>query len=499
MAVLAGMSFDNAVSYIYETLKDVSKTMRSGLAPVTPDDVQLAMVLVWLLEVSSERILRPGIVWMTDYIESELQTSKTYGLIVPITICALAIVLIGCALVPAFLARGEDVHWFLHLLLFCDPDTVLGSKQFFKILSNDAGGFSESDLEESSHIYEKMCAASPHPMIMMDNSLIIRSLNSAAAMLFGQEPAELLGRHMLHVFQPSSTSALASFAHSISEACYELRTPRLECDICINTQDGSHDVHASLVAVNSRGELQTAPTLSSRIAIFCLRLSNFPQVELTRIALKQQESKVNSLLSALLPAPVLERRRNQEDGIYYAVPTAVFLYVELLPSPEWYETTIFATVNALFGEFDAVIAQCSEMVRLKALNGIYIAAAGIFAEVNQPEVCAKQAVLAALQLRYVFDSYTYNSQVNMKAAISVCLKEKVVGAMIDLEMPTFEVLGTPYEALYEIARKGDSAHVMISAGVYELVYGPNYLIREGPKVDGHGRSIQTYIVKAAED
>jgi PAS domain-containing protein len=301
MAALSGLSFDNTVTLIYDMLATIERNLRYNLTTVSISDSHFVMPLLWILELSSKRVLKPAIEYLTVYLHGELEMWTTYGLIVPITVCSILIILIGLGLVPGFLSRGQDVHWILHVLLFCDPMIVLQSKQFFKILSNDSGGFADEDLEEASHLYEMICAASPNPLLFLDNSLVVHSVNEAAVQAIGLPADEIIGQPLLEVLRPTNATALDTFVRAVKEASSGLRVPVIECDLVLNTPLGVRDYHAKIVAVNSYGEIERSATLSTRVALFTLRLTDFAQVETLRVTLRQQREKVHDLLASALP------------------------------------------------------------------------------------------------------------------------------------------------------------------------------------------------------
>jgi PAS domain-containing protein len=503
ISVLSGMSYDNAISFTYDTL---NRLFDGDDAEVGLAMQELSMTAMWLLRVSYPSVLDPALSWMTSYLTDVVYRGHRADLLVPIFVCAFVIFAVGLALVPGFNALTANVHWVLHLLLFLDPATVFKSRQFFKILSNGLPCLPGDDFEESQEFFERICAGAPDPMLFLDAELTIRSCNRASLAFFERPAAQLLNRTMFEVLSigAAPTPETTAFVYAAAQATQSIRAPCIEHDIELDFRTGPRRIRASLVAVAATGAIPTHAVLTTSIALFTLVLRPLPPEIIAHEKLIAEREKVEVLLTNVLADPVIRLRRAHPEkrGIAFSVEHAVFLFIELLPSDAWgpprTDRDVIATLDDVFGAFDRVLAGYPELVKLKRINGTYVAGGGLFSQAAGPKVPAKQAVLAALGMIATLGAYNVAAQINLKAVCGVWLQPLVVAALVELPVPTFELFGIPLDTVSDMARSGNQMDVIVSPSIYELIYGPNDRIREGKVITVGEKPVQTYIVKAVE-
>jgi hypothetical protein len=344
-------------------------------------------------------------------------------------------------------------------------------------------------------------------MLFMDTSLIIRSFNAACLKFFDRSPSQILNKPLFEILpiSASPTAATTSFIYAVVQATQSLKSPCIEYDIQLDFPSGPRRIRASLVAVTATGTIPARSVLATGLAIFTLVLRPLPPEVLAREQLLAEREKAELLLANVLSETVIDLRRANPDmhGIAFSVENPIFLFVELVPSKAWgppqTDRTVISTLDEIFAGFDDVLAGYPELVKIKRVNGTYLAAGGIFTEVSTPDISAKQAVLAALGMMAALASHNVATRAKVKAVCGIWLQAEVVAALMELAVPTFEIFGMPIERLRIMAQSGKPMDVIVSRSVYELIYGPNDRIREGAVITFGARQFQTYIVKAVEE
>jgi class 3 adenylate cyclase/PAS domain-containing protein len=429
-----------------------------------------------------------------------LDTAVGVDLVIPISFFIVVFVLTGLGIVPGLLARGANVHWILQLLLFLDPDYVIGSKHFFRILSNDMTSDSAEDAEESLKFCERICAAVPEPLMFTDGGLTVHSCNRAALQLLGKRPKDILKKPLLGVLAGSAT--LRPLLQAVNQALQGFEEP-LECDLELATRHGPKTVRTSIVPISSAGELQQESGFVGRIAIFAIIFKDLPSFVVTHAALERERKKVQELLALVLPPRIMEMRKaHRHEPICFPVPHAAFLQVDILPSAEWRESrkpdTVLAMIHETFATLDLTLDRFSEMTKVKTINGTYLAAAGLFSEASQPDLLAKQAVLAGLTMVSSLNASASATQANLTARVGICLKAPVLVLVLELDIPSFEIVGAPHAALQQLTDAGEPFDVTIAENIYDLIYGAGFQIKVGQPLLSEGKTLNSYVVTSVE-
>jgi class 3 adenylate cyclase len=132
---------------------------------------------------------------------------------------------------------------------------------------------------------------------------------------------------------------------------------------------------------------------------------------------------------------------------------------------------------------------------------VYHAIAGAFTEGGQAQANAVQAVTAALgcigAVAEANKKETDGEEIRVRVAVHV--GEKMVAGVLELPVPTFQILGAPFTEAERIAMAGPPMSVMITQPVYELVlYAAQFSMREGPGVRIGHDTRRTYLVQGRD-
>jgi class 3 adenylate cyclase len=504
-SLLADMSYESSFSLILQELSDLVDSLMMDSTSVSIGDDAVSMVVLWLVDLSWRQRIDPILSDVTSAFDKAVEKELTQVLIIPIVICACIMVICGLALLPKFISDGEVVHWLLRSLLFCDPRIVMDSKPLFKILSNDFSGASTHDTEESTKFYEKMIGASADSTFFLDNAIQIRAMNRRACEFLGVPNEQALGKPLFEVLQGpcENLASVRSFSAAVESAMLGLRSPCIESDLEVACVGGSGHVRAILIAINGKGEVQQEVALSDSITLFTLTLRDLRAGLIARESLKREQAKLQELLSLLLPKRVLARRQRGEDLMAFTVQNASFLYLEIEAFHTWCcsqdPVNVVPTIQGLFDTFDKIVEKHSEMIVLRALDGSYIAVGGAFAEGAQPQVHAKQAIDAGLEMISALESFNLANRSHVKVRILITASEHIVAGVLELDIPTFQIFGAPYTEARQLIRASAPMKVIITQTIYEHIFSAQFLLREGFRVDTGRHIVNTYVVQGYDE
>ncbi len=125
-----------------------------------------------------------------------------------------------------------------------------------------------------------------------------------------------------------------------------------------------------------------------------------------------------------------------------------------------------------------------------------MAASGIFMDVNQPQVHAKDMV------EFGLDALEGLGRVNEEMKIEPGLQIRVgintggpvVAGVLGTSKPTFEIIGPTINLAQQMEHHGVPMKVHISRAVYELMYGGSFSVKERGEVELKNGPTVTYIV-----
>jgi class 3 adenylate cyclase len=192
------------------------------------------------------------------------------------------------------------------------------------------------------------------------------------------------------------------------------------------------------------------------------------------------------------------------------VQFASVVCISFIKFAEWTETVApteaFAVLADVFGRFDAILTTKPSLVRVKMLGDLYVAAGGIFCEVNSPHEHATEALMFALEA--VAALARFNEERGYKFALRIWqhiggpVFVGVIGPVFDgdaspqldeIIKPTFEVIGPAVSVALQLEEtKGIANSVVMSRAVCPLIPRSQFSIVERSAVVGETQMRTTY-------
>ena len=212
-----------------------------------------------------------------------------------------------------------------------------------------------------------------------------------------------------------------------------------------------------------------------------------------------ERKKSDQLLSSILPANLVPRVQAGEKDISFAIQSVTVTFMDVVEFTPWCGSNtaqhVMSTLNTMFKEFDALVSTHKTMTRVKCIGDCYMAAGGIFDEVNNPSQHAKEVVEFGCEaIKKILE---IDEMLNEKLRIRVGVNTggPIVAGVLGTEKPTFEILGPPINIAQQMEHFGVPMQVHISRHVYELIYGSNFNIKERGEIDVKNGKMFTYLVQ----
>jgi hypothetical protein len=82
------------------------------------------------------------------------------------------------------------------------------------------------------------------------------------------------------------------------------------------------------------------------------------------------------------------------------------------------------------------------------------------------------------------------SHCHVHVRVLVTSREHIVAAVLELDIPMFQILGTPCTEARRLVKE-----VIVTQTIYERIFSAKFLLREGPQFDTGKRIVNTSVVE----
>ena len=434
----------------------------------------------------------------------------------------------------------------LELLLFCPPDAILSSKQLVKVLSGD---FSDKQSKSSGHntqFYENIVEKFVDCVIITNPDLVCTRFNPATERFFQkdvtnlkltdllpEETDEYLEKNHIHFSGTKSNTKVANknkksnnknnnnknnandkqpkkneieigsmreFIKQYNQAKEGEIPITISQDIQIEREEGTIYLNISLQAMGSKGLLTQVENVND-IQYLVIVARNITQSILSKKLLKEEREKSDQLLRHILPPMIADGLQRGETDISFSVPSASILFLDIVEFTPWCASLqakqVMSTLNILFIEFDALLAQYETLTKIKCIGDCYMAAGGIFEGPNgfcPPSQHATEMIKFGIDAIHAIEKV--NGEINQHLRIRVGINSggPIVAGVLGVDRPTFEIFGPAINLAQQMEHHGVPMAVHISKNVYELVYGEKFNIKERGQIEVKQGMVTTYVV-----
>jgi len=408
---------------------------------------------------------------MEDSIVNSLPSYKSQIAIL-FSICLLLIVI-----TLVYLSHLERVVLFaFQMLLQCNIQDVLSNRQIMLLLSGNFSMPKINNTERNDKYYISVVEHLPDGVFVVDNNGKIEWENESIRTIIGKK--SLIQSHV---------ADLLSQLHPIDT---------------INEKYSVDDLKSK------GGKFQyTMDDGSKKYLLFCILSFHEKNMYVVRdisimfnhqILIDDERKKSDKLLSAILPPQLIARVQNEEKNISFSVQSGSVIFIDIVEFTPWCSSNtaerIMHVLNCIFKLFDSALQKYQSLSKIKCIGDCYMAAGGIFTEINQPFIHAKEALDFCLEALAIIKQINVEKGENLRIRIGIHTGGPIVAGVMGIEKPTFEILGPTISFAQQMEHHGLPMQIHISRPVYELIYGGHYKIKERGRMDIKETNIQTYLV-----
>jgi class 3 adenylate cyclase len=178
--------------------------------------------------------------------------------------------------------------------------------------------------------------------------------------------------------------------------------------------------------------LQTNLSIISHIPVLTLR--DTTQNVMYQRLISEEKSKSDLLLSSILPSNLLQRVKAGEQNISFSVQNVAVLFLDIVQFTPWCgslpASTVMSTLNRIFVELDRELLKYPTLTKIKCIGDCYMAAGGVFTEVSQPAVHAKEMVQFGIDAIHGLEMVNKELQQNLRIRVGVNVGGPIVAGII---------------------------------------------------------------------
>jgi class 3 adenylate cyclase len=360
-------------------------------------------------------------------------------------------------------AIEDHIRSVLRLMLGVPAEVLMGSPKIMNVISGDFSPARSDSINRDTEFLEAVYMALPGAALCVDSEKRIISVNAAGSALFAGSTA--VGQNVVEFFNNTRFEGIDPSVFVPSQE------PRVLRGVTFN-----ESVHLQL----------TVATVQTYMIVF---LKECNELFECRSIAEEAERKRDDLLSRILPAPLVRKfRRDGKRGSNFAVvQSASLIFVSFVEFSEWSAsvppTTAMGALNSLYEAFDAVITTKPLMMKVKTMGDVYMAAGGVFCEMNSPHEHATEALVFGLEAVATVAKFNEAHHLSLSIRVGQHIGGPVfVGvigpvfdgegrpALDDIIRPTFEIIGPAVAVAFQLVEnKGIPGRVVMSRPVYSLI------------------------------
>jgi class 3 adenylate cyclase/PAS domain-containing protein len=368
--------------------------------------------------------------------------------------------------------ENRQLKFVLRLLLHANPTIVAGTPKIMDVLGGDFSNRHKDKSHRNNVFFEDILQNLPDAVIITNAQYVIVSLNAAFERIYQHE---LISGDIREFFkQPQFVGNFAPLWDSKTHCVLiKLRTPSLTSHLEINV---------TAVAQN-----------------FVFTTRDKTQTVCYNELIEEERANSDKMLASILPPSLVPRVQAGEVNISFSVQSASVLFMDIVEFTPWCASNsasvVMSSLNVLYREFDAVCASKATLTKIKCIGDCYMAAAGIFSEVNQPAVHAKEMVEFGLESIKALGRVNREINQTLRMRVGINTGGPLVAGVIGTEKPTFEIIGPAINMAQQMEHEGVPMNVHISRSTYELIYAGNFIVRERGQITIKQGQVVTYLVE----
>jgi class 3 adenylate cyclase len=439
-------------------------------------DVRIQQMYALMISPIYDFLVEPMFVKIEGTIRADLGSNKSsvFGTIIGL--------LIGSAvfeILALMQIRRMEIHMrrTLELLLHCPAAVIVQCPKVMTVLGGDFSTRRRDETAKTSDFFRSVVMQMPDAILTVaTETMTIVSANAAADRTFGEG---LVGQNITDFLTKSFQGNVEAIAKTLDAK-------------------GATEELMYQKGTESSLNIETTVLPMGDTTVYIFR--DVTTIVRYNTLIQFERSKSDSMLRSILPPSLVPRVQAGEKNISFAVSSASIVFLDIVSFTPWCGSNpadrVMMTLNNLFRRLDVCCNSYSTMTRIKCIGDCYMAAGGVFSEVNQPVEHAKQVVSFGLDSIHSVVELNVELHENLQIRVGVNTGGPIVAGVLGggVGKPTFEILGPSINMAQQMEHHGVPMQVHVSRAVYELIYGDQFIVKERGGIEVKQGLVVTYLV-----
>jgi len=421
----------------------------------------------------------------TDIIPTltEKISSSKSSITIPVTIFLTCVILSALWMIIEIQASGKKIRFSLELILHCPTGVILQTPKIMSVLS---GNFSQSNMDTTNRdeeFFDSVVKNLPDSVFCINLDGSITSVNNSVERAFKTNKNDII-----------HTEASVFFGGNNFESDIPL--------VFGNNAKGRSQIETCHAIFKNPTDQSTTNYLISLIrtpTYTIVTCRDESQIIKHNKLIKEERAKSDQLLSAILPARIVSKVQQGEKNITFSVECATIIFIDIVEFTPWCASNtankVMSVLNTIFREYDSLLVTFSTLTKIKCIGDCYMAAGGIFTEINQPVQHAKESVEFALGAISIIQKVNEMMGEKLRIRIGVNTGGPIIAGVLGTDKPMFEILGPAINMAQQLEHHGLPMQIHISRSLYELIYGSSFKVKERGQIEFKQGQVFTYIVE----
>ena len=348
---------------------------------------------------------------------------------------------------------------------------------------------------------------SMNAIFVVDSNCVIQDINSAACELLQLKKENIIQRVMRDIIHnPQDKSALEQqyvslfdYLDYFNETTRQQpadQQPETEYSILVKCGD------SEIKAVNCRVIPLNNINVWGDDMCFAFIMRDQTEFLKNENELKDAQAKIESLLSRVVPkviaARLISKGGKQDQDITNRVDKATIIFIGLHGFVEWCtdrgHQEIMQFLDVIFSKFDKKIVKYQTLVKIKTINGVYMAAAGLFNEISE-RIPVHEAVEFCLACGKWIKKRNKNENKSLQLHIGVNYDGPIISGVLGKDKPLFDIWGDAVNVSSRLETSSIPDTIQMSADTYNALPKGEYDAkqRDGVFLKGKGYTTTYYI------
>lgn len=399
----------------------------------------------------------------------------------------------------AYFIEFNSMKSILMLLPSPNSSTIANLIACFDVSS----GSKKKDVDISKFQSRYIIKQSTDAIIVIDNKKNIQDVNKSAIEMLGYNRDQLIGKQIEVFISPNDQQTTDFFSqlnfinrqanyaphYNLHMICAHKKLTPVSCNLLF------------IASADQQTSSEEQESEDGNKPAFALVLRDRTAFNEQEKQLSKAKKNVEVLLYRILPRVMANKLLSKNEQLYSKVDRASIIFIAIVNFLDWCRdhthTEIMELLNAIVTKFDKQISKFPTLVKLKIINGVYMAAGGLFNEVskNSHEV---EAIEFAIRCGKAIRKRNMQVKSNLQLQIGINTGGPIIAGILGSDKPLFDIWGDAVNvsARLETSAPFDTAQILqetkdsLPADVYK------FTVREKVFLKGKGDAT-TYVLDLA--